>query len=169
MTCKHAVENILALDANQEPDAATRRHLEQCPRCREEYRSLRHVLRELRTPPPAAFAGAREEAEAAEQELTEQVMRAVHAHASRSTVEPPAVSFGGHYGKWFASGAFILFGMLALPSSGVLSSLRAISETNVDAALAVSFGLIVSAYMGLFVAAHTEDLRRRIRRFALRR
>lgn len=154
MTCKHAMENLLSIDNHASPDTATQEHLEQCPRCRVEYERLTRAFALLRRPDAQARS-----AGAPDRQLTQAIMSAVHAATARN--EP--VDWAD-YGKWITSGVLILVGMLALPYTGGLAPLRAVTDTNIDVTLAITFGFVVSGYMALLIGTHLDDLRRRIRR-----
>jgi len=57
--------------------------------------------------------------------------------------------------------------MPALPYTDALVAVRTLSNGEIDFALAVSFGLIITVYMALFVATNLNDFSRRLRRLGM--
>lgn len=160
MTCEDAIRNLLTLDNHTEIDDSTHAHLKTCARCRAEQERLCDALSALPENNTPFGSPAWEAA------LTDTVMQAVHAQA---WAEASAEDDTGwvEYGRWLGAGVLILFGMLALPYTDVLVAVRTLSNGEIDFALAVSFGLIITVYMALFVATNLNDLSRRLRRLGM--
>lgn len=176
MNCKRALKSLLRLDNHQVPDGALRNHLHSCVRCRAEYDRLREMVTGLQSPPTAHASpsstgdGPAETAlQAPDSALSERIMAAVRKRADELAAGEAQVghqrarSWAG-YGKWVASGTLIMFGMMTLPYSAVVDSLRQLPGSRIDVTLAVAFGLILSAFIGTFIASHLEHLSRLLRR-----
>ncbi len=172
MNCKRAMKSLLQLDNHQAPDGAVLTHLYSCARCKAEYNRLQSMITALR-PDQATFcetnaSSARIATHAPENGLSERIMAAVRldgaelAAAAEAGRERAASRAG--YAKWLASGTLILFGMVTLPYSAVVNYLRQLPGSRIDVTLAVAFGLILSAFMGAFIASHLEHLSRLLRR-----
>ena len=159
MNCNAAMQKVLALDNHQVPDPRTMKHLRCCPRCASEYNRLQPALALLLD----SGASADDSADAADSRLTDRIMAAVQSTVAEQQRAHARVRT--EYGKWFFSGVLILGGMMALPYTVTVRSLRLLPEARIDATLAVSFGLILSAYIGVFIATHLEDLMRVLRKF----
>ncbi|TVR31709.1 MAG: hypothetical protein EA404_09245 [Spirochaetaceae bacterium] len=159
MNCNAAMHRVLALDNHQVPDPRTLKHLRSCPRCAAEYNRLQPALALLLS----GGGSAEKSADAADLRLTDQIMAAVQSTAVEQ--ERAHARFWTQYGKWFFSGVLILGGMMALPYTITVRSLRLLPQARIDATLAVTFGLILSAYIGVFIATHLEDLMRMLRKF----
>ena len=151
MNCDRATRNLLRLDNGRQPRGKTARHLADCPECRAFYLRLQRALETISEPQ------ADETPDAA---LTARIMQSVRRHADghvRSRAE-----YWTDYGKWIACGALIVFGTAALPYSPAV--LRSLPQSSVDATLAVAYGVMLSAYIGVFIGTHLDDLARILRR-----
>ncbi len=193
MTCEDAIRNLLTLDNHTEIDDSTHAHLETCARCRAEQERLCDALSALpnNTTPFRSPAWEAALTDTIMQAVHAQASAQASAQSSpdaSSIASPPgahrsgARQSGAHeidlhsaegdtgwveYGRWLGAGVLIVFGMLALPYSDVLVAVRTLSNGEIDFALAVSFGLIITVYMALFVATNLNDLNRRLRRLGI--
>lgn len=165
MNCNEAMHQVLALDNHQHVDPRTMKHLRSCPRCAAEYDRLQPALALLLSDGGAAGdrANAGNDASAADSRLTDHIMAAVQSAVAEQ--QRARARFWTEYGKWVFSGVLILSGMMALPYTVAVRSLRLLPEARIDATLAVTFGLILSAYIGVFIATHLQDLMRMLRKF----
>ncbi len=159
MNCDVAMQRVLALDNQQHVDPRTMKHLRSCPRCAAEYNRLQPALALLLSDGGAAG----DDTNAADNRLTDQIMAAVQSAVAEQ--ERARGRFWTEYGKWVFSGVMMLGGMMALPYTVTVRSLRLLPQARIDATLAVTFGLILSAYIGVFIATHLQDLMRMLRKF----
>ena len=148
MNCNDAMNRILELDNGRPCDRATAAHLADCPQCSREYAGLSAAI-------ASVSAGDYGEADRI---LTDRIMTAVE-HGIAAT---PAQR--DDYARWVMGGVLILGAMMMLPYTAAFAYLRELPGSTIDITLAVSFGLIVCVYLGLFIAANMNRLSTLLRR-----
>lgn len=172
MNCKRAMKSFLQLDNRRSPDGALMEHLRSCARCRAEYDGLRTTLNMLRPDRDSLVrSGASPGGGSSppDDALSERIMAAVRVRERELRTHKPEsgrahADVRADYGRWAASGTLILFGMVTLPYSAVVNYLRELPGSRIDVTLALAFGLLLSAFMGAFIASHLEHLSRLLRR-----
>jgi predicted anti-sigma-YlaC factor YlaD len=154
MNCKEAMNRILHLDNGQPCDHETAEHLNGCEGCRREYDRLNGIIANLRA------------VEARDGTLTDRIMEAVRKqkHVRSIVTSAEALSERRDYLTWILGGAIIVFGMMILPYTEVLTYLRNLPGSRIDATLAISLGLVLCVYIGLFIGTNLDRLTALFRR-----
>lgn len=157
MRCEKAMGKILLLDHNERPDRLTARHLHRCDRCRYEYEYQRTLMSSL------VGDGITRNAQI-DNALTERVMESVRARTRETSRAPGALretkSSPGDYLAWIGAGLVIVIGLVALPWNPVLKYLYHQIGDTIVFSNGIITGLVITAYLGAFIATHLEEFAR---------
>ncbi|TVR72652.1 MAG: hypothetical protein EA427_03125 [Spirochaetaceae bacterium] len=166
MRCEKATRRLLLLDHNERPDRLTAKHLERCSRCRTEYEHQRMLMSSL------AGDGISPDGRG-DSIQTEHIMALVRARASERAraneiapapgERPERESTLGDYLAWIGAGLLIVTGLVTLPWNPVLQYLHHQTEGSIVLSTGIITGLVISLYLGVFIATHLEDLSRSVR------
>ncbi len=151
MTCREALRELLALDADQEPRQDLAAHLARCERCRQEEAKLRFALASLRVA----------ERESTDEELTGRIMAATQAepprHEAAEAHEPMPLR------NWLLAGVLIVGGILGLHYSKSFEWLRLAFGEAIDLAIGLILGVFLTTYLCLLVGSNLRRVQRLFR------
>lgn len=152
MDCRDIREAVLRLDRHEALTQEIADHLYVCPVCRDFAQKIGESIDAALlsdAPPPDA-------------ELTNRVMASVRADAdrrSRGVVreadDPPFALWG-----WLVVGGVLVLGAAIVQFSETLRSLRISMGPQVDVAISVASGLVLTVYICVFVVSHHAGLSR---------
>ena len=176
MTCRSARELIMRLDADEQPPAPLRGHLESCPSCSALYAALVRTRERarIRTWDSPDQAGPRDAPEPA---LTARIMAAVREEAAAPAGDTAALAAAQAAAQaagseaahplrlrgWAAGGVLIMAGLVVVQFSSVVDWLRGSLGSVIDVALGVMLGLALTIYILVLVGSNMESVRRALR------
>ena len=177
MNCRHAVERIARLEADETPNADLLRHLNYCADCRGVYHRLAAIARKS---PLAGHASPH---------LTDRIMQTVRAEGARDlgievsgrwtrddSYTPAGAEFPGNAARetpspeqrirlpgWTAGGVVILASLVLIQFSKVVAYLRDTLGSVIDVSLGIMLGLALTIYICVLVGSNLRAVQRLLR------
>lgn len=142
--CRYVQDNLIYCDVDEYQPIRIRLHLLFCPDCRKVAARMSSLLADMRSfeSVPADF------------DMTDRIMRSILALNSNVPIEAKNVSML----KWIAVGCLILFSMVVVRFSKTYIWIKAAYGDYFDAPMYLVFGIILTAYIALFIASHIDQL-----------